>query len=92
MYDHFLVDKADQIATITLHRPEKRNPINAEMLKEFETILLDLRDDARCRVVILTGTGNSFCAGADLSIVKGIDDEAEKQRIFSRKRVTSAFV
>ena len=86
MYDNFLLDKADQIATITLNRPEKRNPINVEMLKEFESILLDLRDDAASRVVLLTGTGNSFCAGADLSIVKGIKDEAEKQRIFAQHR------
>ena len=35
MTDHFLVEKAHQIVTITLNRPEKRNPINVEMLKEF---------------------------------------------------------
>ena len=86
MYDHFSVEKANQIATITLNRPEKRNPINVEMLKEFESILLDLRDDASSRVVLLTGSGNSFCAGADLSIVKGIEDEAERQRIFAQAR------
>ena len=56
------------------------------MLKELESILLELRDDAESRVVILTGTGNSFCAGADLSIVKGITDESEKQRIFAQHR------
>jgi enoyl-CoA hydratase/carnithine racemase len=71
MYTHFLVEKADQIATITLNRPEKRNPINVEMLKEFEAILHDIRDDPATRVIILTGSGNSFCAGADVSIVKG---------------------
>ena len=86
MYEHFVVEKAQQIATITLHRPEKRNPINVEMLMEFESILLELRDDAASRVVILTGSGNSFCAGADLSIVKGVTDAAQKQRIFAQAR------
>lgn len=86
MYTHFTVEKANQIATVTLNRPEKRNPINVEMVKEFESILLDLRDDAASRVVIVTGSGNTFSAGADLSIVKGIEDEAERQRIFSRAR------
>ncbi len=76
MYSNFLVEKADRIATITLNRPEKRNPINEEMLKEFEVILQDLRDDTASRVVIITGTGNAFCAGADLTLVKGITDEA----------------
>ena len=86
MYDHFLVEKADRIATITLNRPEKRNPINEDMLREFEVILLDLQDDADSRVVILTGTGNSFSAGADLTIVKGITDESERQRLFAQAR------
>jgi enoyl-CoA hydratase/carnithine racemase len=86
MYNHFRVEKANQIATITLDRPEKRNPINVEMLKEFEAILLELRDDAASRVVIVTGSGNSFCAGADLSIVKGIEDQAERRRRFAQAR------
>ncbi|MBI3326636.1 MAG: enoyl-CoA hydratase/isomerase family protein [Nitrospinae bacterium] len=86
MYKHFLVEKAEHIATVTLNRPEKRNPINEEMLGEFEEILRDLRDDASSRAVILTGTGNSFCAGADLSIVKGVTDPAERQRIFAQAR------
>lgn len=86
MYTNFLVEKADRIATITLNRPEKRNPINEEMLKEFEAILQDLRDDPESRVVMITGTGNAFCAGADLTVVKGITDAAERQRIFARAR------
>lgn len=86
MYKHFLVEKAEHIATITLNRPEKRNPINEEMLSEFEEILRDLRDDASSRGVILTGTGNSFCAGADLSIVKGVTDPAERRRLFAQAR------
>jgi len=86
MFTHFLVEKAEHIATVTLNRPEKRNPINEEMLGEFEEILRDLRDDASSRAVILTGTGNSFCAGADLSIVKGVTDPAERQRLFARAR------
>ncbi len=86
MYTNFVVEKADRLATITLNRPEKRNPINEEMLKEFEAIVHDLRDDTESRVVIITGTGNAFCAGADLTIVKGVTDVAERQRLFARAR------
>ena len=86
MNQHFLVEKAEQIATITLNRPEKHNPINVEMLREFEAILLDLRDDAATRVVILTGAGNSFSTGADLTVVKGVTDESERRRLFARSR------
>src|SRR5688572_11627672 len=86
MYEHFLVQKADRMATITLQRPEKRNPINEAMLLEFEAILQALRDDASTRAVIITGSGNTFSAGADLSIMKGVTDPAERQRLFAAAR------
>jgi enoyl-CoA hydratase len=86
MYQNFLVDRDDKIVVVTLNRPEKRNPINEEMLSEFEHIVMSLRDDASSRAVILTGTGNSFCAGADLSMVKGVTDRAERQRLFALAR------
>ena len=86
MYKNFSIERHDQVVVVTLNRPEKRNPINEEMLTEFEQIVLSLRDDASSRAVILTGTGNSFCAGADLSIVKGVTDPAERQRVFAQAR------
>jgi enoyl-CoA hydratase/carnithine racemase len=86
MYTNFLVQKAGPIATITLNRPEKRNPINEGMLEELEAIVRELRDDVEARAVIVTGTGNAFCAGADLSIIKGVTDVAERQRLFAQAR------
>lgn len=86
MYRNFTVERADGIVTLTLSRPEKRNPINEEMLSEFEQITLSLRDDADARAVILTGMGHAFCAGADLSIVKGVTDPNERQRLFAQAR------
>ncbi len=86
MYKNFSVDTEGKIVVIALNRPEKRNPINEEMLSEFEQIAMSLRDDPSSRAVILTGTGNSFCAGADLSIVKGVTDPAERQRLFAQAR------
>ncbi len=86
MYRNFTVERADGIVTLTLSRPEKRNPINEEMLSEFEQITLALRDDADARAVILTGMGHAFCAGADLSIVKGVTDPNERQRLFAQAR------
>jgi enoyl-CoA hydratase len=86
MYKNFVVDRHEMIVVVTLNRPEKRNPINEEMLSEFEQIVTTLRDDTSSRAVILTGTGNSFCAGADLTLVKGITDAAERQRLFAQAR------
>ena len=71
MPDHFILEKDGRIATLTFNRPEKRNPLNEEILLELEGLLYQIRDDTDVRVLILTGTGNTFCAGADLSQTKG---------------------
>src|SRR4249920_2944344 len=83
MPNHFILEKAGRIATLTFNRPEKRNPLNEEIVLEFESLLYQVRDDKDIRVLIFTGTGNTFSAGADLSLVKGITDPAERQRIFA---------
>jgi enoyl-CoA hydratase len=64
-YDTFLYEKADQIAVITFNRPHKRNAINERVLEELSAIITDLTDDAATRIVILTGSGTAFSAGAD---------------------------
>ena len=83
MPEHFLLERDGRIATLTFNRPEKRNPLNEEIVLELENLLYQVRDDKDIRVLIFTGTGNTFSAGADLSQVKGITDPAERHRIFA---------
>lgn len=78
----FLLTKEDAVATLTFNRPEKRNPLNIAVLLEMEELLHAVRDDPAVRVLVIAGSGNSFCAGADLSAVKGITDPQERQRVF----------
>ena len=60
-------DVADGIATVTLNRPDKLNALNTVMLDELLAVL-DLADeDDDVRVLVVTGAGRAFCAGADLS-------------------------
>jgi enoyl-CoA hydratase/carnithine racemase len=57
----------DGIATITLHRPDKLNALDATMVRELIAVF-DVTDaDDAVRAVIVTGSGRAFCAGADLS-------------------------
>lgn len=83
MPEHFLLNKDGRTATLIFNRPEKRNPLNEDIVLEFESLLHQIRDDTDIRVLIFTGTGNTFSAGADLSQVKGITDPTERQRIFA---------
>jgi enoyl-CoA hydratase/carnithine racemase len=60
-------ERRDRIAYITLNRPEAKNAITPEMHEELCRIWADFDDDVETDVAILTGTGDAFCAGADLA-------------------------
>ncbi|MEP7104328.1 MAG: enoyl-CoA hydratase-related protein [Chloroflexota bacterium] len=65
--DHVLVGAADRIGTVTLNRPDQRNPLSTGMIADLSTALAWCRDQPEVRVVVLTGAGEkAFCAGADL--------------------------
>ena len=60
-------ERRDRIAYITLNRPEAKNAVTPAMHEELCRIWADFRDDDDADVAILTGTGDAFCAGADLA-------------------------
>ena len=71
---HVLYEVRDRVATVTLNRPERRNPLSGAMMRDIVAALDTARDDAEVRAVVLTGAGDrAFCAGADLG---GFDAEA----------------
>ncbi len=83
MSNYFTLKKEAGVALLTFDRYEKRNPLNEDSVSEFEANLIHIRDDDDVRALLLTGSGNTFSAGADLSRLKGVTDEAERQRIFT---------
>lgn len=62
---HQLLTISHHVARITLHHPPA-NVLNLSVLKELELVLNELEEDEYVRVVIVTGTGRFFCAGADV--------------------------
>ncbi len=61
-----LYRKEDHVAVITLNRPEEKNAFSNEMIGQWEKRLVDVRTDDDVRVAILTGSGDTFCAGGNI--------------------------
>ena len=86
-----LVDVRDRVATVTLNRPEQRNPLSGTMLRDLRTAFGWCRDERDVRVVVLTGAGDrAFCAGADLASFS--DHVSELQRHHERHRFVDLFL
>jgi enoyl-CoA hydratase/carnithine racemase len=64
--DELLVETRDNIAIITLNRPERLNAISHKMLNELSNKMVEANEDPEIRCIILTGAGRGFCAGLDL--------------------------
>jgi enoyl-CoA hydratase/carnithine racemase len=79
-----LYSVADRVATITLNRPDKLNSWTAIMESEVRSAMESAERDDDVRVIVLTGAGRGFCAGADMSLLsavakQGFDDQAREQ-------------
>ncbi len=74
-----LYDVADQIATLTLNRPEKRNALDDATISALKEHFAQAEKDASVRVVVLRGAGTDFCAGADLSQLEKIAANASRE-------------
>ena len=76
-YEQILYEVSEQIATVTLNRPDRLNAWTPQMETEVFQALQDADKDDAVRVIILTGAGRGFCAGADLqslgAVAKGGD-------------------
>ncbi len=66
-YKTLLIDRRGAVALLTLNRPESLNAIDTTLRREFVAAARELNNDDNIRVVVLTGAGRAFCAGADLA-------------------------
>lgn len=71
-YEHILYDVAGRIATVTLNRPERLNAWTRTMEREVREAVAAAANDDGVRVIVLTGAGRGFCAGADMDLLQAI--------------------
>jgi methylglutaconyl-CoA hydratase len=70
MSEILLIEKRDQVAFVTLNRPQIRNAFDEALIAELAAALVELDADPAVRAVVLGGAGTAFCAGADLNWMK----------------------
>lgn len=88
-YKTILVEKNAAICTITLNRPGKLNSLNGEMTDELMGVLSDVAEDGEISVVLITGAGKAFSAGADLDWFKEIIERRKRGEGFDYGIVSS---
>jgi enoyl-CoA hydratase/carnithine racemase len=75
--DLLTVERDGAVAVLTIDRPDKRNAMTAGMWAALPALLAELADDADVRVLVVTGAGPSFCAGADIADLLGGPDATD---------------
>jgi enoyl-CoA hydratase len=90
-YSNLTLKIDDEIALLTISRPEKLNALNRQTLEDLNRALDEIEQSQHCRAIILTGAGEkAFVAGADISEIAALDQKAGQeyaqfgQKIFSR--------
>ena len=74
-YETIMLTKENNIATITLNRPDKLNSVTLQMVEELTSALDDVSADKDIRVLLVTGAGRAFCSGFDVSMMMGVADD-----------------
>ena len=79
-YKNLLVDQKERVGILTINRPSALNALNTETLKELDHAINEMDKNEEIYVVVITGAGKAFVAGADIAEMK--DLSAEKGRLF----------
>ena len=75
------------VLTLALNRPETHNALNPEMIAELTRAFADIRAGGQTRVIVLTGNGPSFCAGADLAAMRAAADYSFEQNLADSRTI-----
>ena len=85
MGDNVVVTRDGAVVTVTLNRPDRRNSLSDDMLRELGAAFVELRDDPDSRVVVVTGAPPVFSAGADARISSRMSEAERRESFLQRK-------
>lgn len=79
------------VARLTLNRPEKRNALNEAVIEQLKSSLRKANGDTSIKAIIITGAGNDFCSGADLSALQKISDSSVSENAEDARSLLELF-
>ncbi len=89
---NLLYQKSKQnVVTITLNRPDVHNAFNDKLISELTELFESIKNDPSVRLVVITGSGKSFCAGADLNWMKSMISYTEEENYQDSIRLAAMF-
>jgi 2-(1,2-epoxy-1,2-dihydrophenyl)acetyl-CoA isomerase len=89
--DTILLDITDNVATVTLNRPDKLNALNAELMDSLVPLIEELAENKDARCLVVTGAGRGFCAGGDIGAMssgQALSEEDPVTRLRKREEVS----
>ncbi|MBF0278627.1 MAG: enoyl-CoA hydratase/isomerase family protein [SAR324 cluster bacterium] len=89
-FQSIIVEVEEEVATLTLNRPDKLNALNPSLLQETAAAIREMNDDDKIKSLIITGNGRAFCSGADLS--EPVSAADVNQKGINRRERLSPFV
>src|ERR687897_1040146 len=90
-YKHLRIGHGNAVATVSLARPDARNALNDELIGELTRCIQELAQDDDVRVVVLTGEGDFFCAGADIGYMRDTANLSYEQNLEDARRIAAMF-
>jgi len=91
MTEQILTEIRDRIGYVTLNRPEKRNALNAEMVKELKAALQSMISDENAKVIVLRAEGKVFCSGADLGYLQSLQNFTYEENLEDSRNLKDLF-
>lgn len=85
-------EKKNNIAIITLNRPEKRNALHPFLVEQLKNKLGEFEKDDSVKSLIITGEGNTFCSGADLEYLQQISNNTSVENYKDSKSLAELFL
>lgn len=89
-YETLLLEQKDEIALVTLTRPERLNALSLTLLSELEAVVGEIETRSDLKAVVITGGAKVFCAGADITIFPGLKSSEDTYSFVQRIKFSLA--